>query len=127
MTTKAERRVKRRVKRYADEWLEALGLAALFEVTHRWCETGMEGDNDSVRTAADTTALWEYRYIKIRWYLPNVCGLSKKDLNQVVVHEILHGLLASIENHVPDKRRDHAEYAVELMTTALWHLRFNHS
>lgn len=124
MTSKAERRVKKLVKKLSDEWMEALGLDSLFVVTHRWCETGMEGDNDAVRTAADTTSLWEYRYIKIRWYLPNICNLSKKDLREVVVHEILHGLLASIEQHVPDKRRDHGEYAVELMTTALCHLRF---
>lgn len=94
------------------------GLIDLSWVTleHRFSETYRDDDH---LTVADTEAFWEYRAARITWYLPSVVRLDEKGIEGCLVHELVHVLLGPIERHIPNKRNEQSEFAVESVSRAL--------
>lgn len=109
-----------RVDDQVAKWSERLGLSYLgLSVTHVYSE-GV-ADDDGAETVASTEFNWQYRQGRIVWYLPNVPALTNEELGGCVVHELLHCLLNSMEQHVPDRYEALIEYAIETTTRAILH------
>ena len=68
------------------------------EMELEWCRIrhvfGVESMGDQV--IATTEAHWEYRQATITWNLEQVMELSDTELELVVVHELVHVLLAPL-------------------------------
>lgn len=111
-------RVRRLVRFYTAKWVKLLDFE-WFTIQHKWIDSGEEDDGGITRTAADTTALWEYRYAKVRWYLPNLSNQTDDQIEECVVHELGHCLIASMEEHIKDKYLEQREYAVQTLTLGL--------
>ena len=66
-----------------------------------------------------TTTDWEYRRTEITWYLPRVAELELQELEETVVHELAHALVAPMEENLTEKHRKVCEFAVESVARAL--------
>lgn len=75
----------------------------------------------SDRVCCETTTDWEYRQVVFDWCLPIVATQSDLQLRRVVVHEIVHVLVAPMEMQLPDKELVNklCELAVENVTRAI--------
>lgn len=107
----------KRIQDYVDIWEPMLDLPGV-DVEHVFLPRVAEEDHTMV---ADTSASWEYRCATIRWYLGRVATLDDNDLENSVVHEYVHVLLAVMEKHLPERYRnsENSEHAVENITRAL--------
>jgi hypothetical protein len=50
-------------------------------------------DTDEFIFKAEAVATWAYMRLLVLVYLPNVEGETKEDLDRIILHEILHGVL----------------------------------
>ena len=106
-----------RIERLASEWEPRLDLPGI-TVIHRYFEN-FGGDNDS-GIIAETEVHYVYRDAVIRWYMPAVVRLDDTDLEDCLVHEYVHVLIAPMELHIPEKfKGEQNEFAVENMARAL--------
>lgn len=99
----------------ADNWQRLTDLSH-FTINHTFVESFKDDDPD---TCADTEAYAEYRSARIRWYLASCSRLNEVDLEDIVVHEIGHVLLAPIEAHVKKGKDEWGELAVQNLARAL--------
>ena len=115
MTAARYREIKRRVEELTTHWEGRLGIERFAKVRHVFVEDHHE-DPDQV---ADTEILWQYRSAKITFYLPPLSTLQDDTLEESVVHEYVHILVAAMEQHVGNGCEEQVEYAVENVTQAL--------
>lgn len=90
------------------DWLDlTLHCSESDHPTDAWC-------------AADTEAKWEYRQAKIKVYLPAVAGHTRKDVRGILLHEIVHAIVAPMESLIKenDAHTRQCELAVETLTRA---------
>lgn len=104
-----------RCQRIFTEWTDRLEMNWIHIALYR---------SDTVRSddegcAADTSAKWEYRRAKIAIYMPNVMNNTDEDLEDIIVHELVHVLAASMEQFVKEKDTALSEFAVETISRAL--------
>jgi hypothetical protein len=78
-----------------------------------------EESDDIESTAAVTYASWEYRHATITWYLPAVGTMTDEALNDVVVHELVHVLLAPLRDHLKPGSIKQEEFATECVARAI--------
>lgn len=103
------------IMRLAAEWEPRLDLPGI-AVSHRFIDSSAEDDPDTVAT---TFTRWHYRHAVIRWYLPACRVLTLRDLEDAVVHEYAHVLLAAIGDRLTDGSDEHNEHATESVSRAL--------
>lgn len=104
-----------RVSRSFDVWAERLGLHWCDIVLYR-CDSRRADDEDC---AADTDAKWQYRHASVRVYLPALANHTDDDIDGVMVHELVHILVNSMESSVPASKTDKCELAVENVSRAI--------
>lgn len=108
-----------RVCSFFDEWVELLNLSWIDITLVR--NDGCHAENDAV--AADTTTKWHYRQAMIRVYLAALATSSDKEIENVIVHELAHVLVNSMEDKLPAKYEENCELAVENIARALVDVR----
>lgn len=98
-----------------NDWLDLLEM--------RWIDVSVQCSDsahpDDAWTAADTDAKWEYRQAKITMYLPTIANHDDDDLRDIIVHELVHVLLAPMESLRKDSETKVCELAVESTARAL--------
>jgi len=102
-------------------WEERLGLSD-FEIEHAFLDA-FEGGDDSCTdfyTTATCETRWNYFQAKIKWYLPSAVRIDPQHLEQTLVHELCHVLLASEQADIPDKHSEKMELATERAARAFW-------
>jgi hypothetical protein len=89
----------------------------------RWVEihtvtvSGSRADDE--KCCADTDAMWQYRSAKVTFYLRPLATMTLQDIDSVIVHELVHVLLSSMESAVAGKHTDQCELAVENVARAI--------
>jgi Zn-dependent peptidase ImmA (M78 family) len=112
MNDKAAEAQKKRVDKYLKKWREA-GFG-WWKIDVTWSR----GDHED-EAPATCYCQWEYRQAEITFYLPAIAKLTDEEVEGVVVHELSHLLVASVENYDDDNTRQKTEYAVSCVATAL--------
>lgn len=83
-------------------------------------------DTESPDVIAETKTAWEYHQATIRWSLVNAAPLSDDELEETLVHELVHVMLAPIE--LPHRTDDDTpmnavcEYTVSTVARAILRL-----
>ena len=114
---RALRSAKERTKTLVEFWQAQLGLDWL-TFKHNYTTAY---DSDDPHTCACTEAYWQYRDVKFTWYLPAIARLDDDELEDVVVHEFVHSMIAPIEQNMDDDDADLCEFAVENVCRAFLH------
>lgn len=120
MTVKQQyKRVEEFIASNGPMWQERMGLAH-YEIEHVFLDSyfGDDGEQDFKITAV-TESRWQYLQAKIKWYLPSAVRHDAFTLAGTLVHELCHVLLASEQDHVPDRFSDHLELATEMASRAV--------
>lgn len=102
-----------------DEWTAMLDMPGV-KIRHAFLATTNEEDHT---TCALTASEWTYRAAKIEWYLPALAVQSLADIENMVVHELVHVLLGSIRSRLKSGSEDHEELATENVARALLAVR----
>lgn len=77
-------------------------------------------EDDSV--CAVTKASWTYRRGYITWYMQKLYELNEDELENIVVHEFCHILLAPVTQDQPENWREQIELTTETMAVILINL-----
>ena len=112
--------VKHAVESLKDEWQSRMDLGHV-AITHTYLPAFNEDDHLIV---AQTNAMWEYRSATVRWWLAGAARLDHREIEDTLVHEYTHILLAPIESKIPDKHLELKEFAVESVARALMRSKY---
>lgn len=107
MTDKEFELQRKRLKKYIDKWQTPCGFD-WWGITHAFTR---ERDEQYRDAAATTTTQWQYRNAYITWVMPEVADLTDDELDECVLHELCHILVAPLENYDP-AMSDKTEFAV---------------
>ena len=69
--------------------------------------------------AAVTNTAWTYRRARITWYMPTLHGLTHDELENIVLHEFCHVILAPVTQDQPPEWKEQIEYTTETMAVIL--------
>lgn len=114
MTDKEYGEQKKRVKKLIDKYQRPLGFN-WWGITHEFHRKPIENHEGA---AATTSSQWEYRNALIKWCLPEVQGLTDDQLDECVLHELCHILIAPIETY-EDSMAERCELAVTNVQRAI--------
>jgi predicted SprT family Zn-dependent metalloprotease len=107
-------KAKKRVLQVVGEWVPIMGLE-WYTINHQFNEAT---DSSDEQTQATTNTTWYYREATMTWHLPKLALLEDDELENVVVHELVHILLDPIHPE-GDGINHHLEYATECLARAL--------
>lgn len=108
MTIAAE--TEKRIRKVTTKLEGQLGLAGFLQIKHHFVEgydgdttaPGPEGVGSVHKTCAVTTALWQYRSVKITWYCGTCANQTDEELVQIALHEYVHALMAPVTSFLFD-------------------------
>lgn len=100
-------RVERTVKRW--QTVMDLGFVSIYNYF---------SDEES-KNIAEVMTNWEYREAGIVWYNQHIRKLAQEQLDEVVVHELGHIIVAPMSDHLPNKHHKLEEFVVESITKAI--------
>lgn len=125
MTDKAFKRQKKRVQKYLRHWKVMLGLG-VWRIDVDWYdgrlpETRSLNDRDVV--LADIHVSWEYLKATMRVNVAAVAGLSDEQLEEVIIHELLHAVVNEMRNYSADDGIYHEERVVSTLTSVIGWVR----
>lgn len=107
-------RLKRRIDKYMTKWQGPMGLR-WFKITTFYERA--ERQKHPTTGATTTMDRWQYHDFDIVWYLPQLTDLSDENLEEIVVHELCHVLLAPISFVAEGEHSDDAANIMEMVTT----------
>lgn len=100
-------RIEGAIKKMAPKWQKRLGLDH-WEIRHVFIDSfDDDQSSDDYKTTAITETRWQYLQAKIKWFLPSAARHSDLELEKVLVHELVHVLLAP-EQQLVDTAIDHS-------------------
>lgn len=101
------KRVEQTITRAATVWQKRLGLGH-WEIRHVFIDSfDDDQSNDDYKTTAITETRWQYLQAKIKWFLPSAARHDDAELERVLVHELVHVMLAP-EQSLVDTAIDHS-------------------
>lgn len=115
MTDKEYRKQKARVKKFWGKWFNTLGL-------HWWgidLYWQRERNEDEPSELGHTSSNWQYRTAAVTFNIPVVAEINDDKLEEAVVHEMTHILVAPIQDFRDDQARDITELTVTTVARAL--------
>ena len=115
MTDKEYEKQKARVKKFWDKWFVPLGLG-WFKV--KLVYERVADDDEPLRITA-TYPHWQYRRASVYFYLPLCAEHDDERVEDTVVHEMIHILLAGLHNMDDEEKREITEYTTETLARAV--------
>lgn len=116
MTDKEFKALSRLIDKIFKRWTSTLGFRRWTIHTNIYRDL-KEGSPD---TSASCDAQWEYQNMWIKFYGPKLVGLSEKQVEEVVLHEMIHGMVNQMRLWSSSKMH-HEESVVTALTQAiLW-------
>lgn len=115
MTDKQYAAQKKRVMQVWEKWFSDIGMG-WWAVELEWSR---EREEDSWTTIAVTHANWQYRTGNVKFFLPTCADLSDDQLEEAVVHEMVHIMAEGIHDLRDDQAREITEYTVTTIARAL--------
>ncbi len=114
----AQEELQQTITNLLDNWISLLDIH--MEIKVRWSEAYHEEDEN---TQASTRATWELKEATITFYLPVISAFTEEQLETLIIHELVHCILSSMESHVKSKYTEQCEFAVESMCRSLLNLK----
>lgn len=111
--------IQERIAEIAARWERMIDLPGI-DITHVYVNST---NDDDVDTAATTSTAWIYRQAEIKWYLTACAGMDDEGLELVVIHELVHVLLATLKDRLKAGSDEHCEHATENVARALLAVR----
>lgn len=100
-------------------WAPALGLSG-WKIQAEFDTTPYRDEGGSPWSASCQSD-WRYMFVAITFYLPNLEG---QDLDEVIVHELMHGVLSELRpTPEPHAHTDHEERVCTMLTGAFLRLK----
>jgi len=83
------------VNERASIWAHRMGLG-YYKIEHTFIDAYYHEDDggDDFKITATTEVRWNYMQAKVKWYLPSATRHSTAHIEEVLVHELCHVLLA---------------------------------
>lgn len=97
-------------------WLDAMHLSH-WTIKTRFVEAF---DTEDHKVMAITESMWEYEQASIKWHLPQAINYSADELEQDVIHELVHVLLSPEQSVVTDRHHERKELTTERVAKALY-------
>lgn len=141
MSENPNQRVTKHINKLAPIWQKRLGLDH-WDIQHTHIDTYYGDDNgQDHKVTATTHAQWQYMDANIKWYLPSAVRHDNETLEKILVHELVHVLLAPEQalidteithssthgqysetqtNALVERNYEHIELSTEMVTKALW-------
>lgn len=104
---------------YAHDWVRCMDMAH-FTINHTFRD-GLKDDDPDV--CGETEAYPQYRQARITWYLASCFRLEPSELENVVVHELVHVALSPLESQLKASCNEYTELGVENIARALINVR----
>lgn len=92
MTDKEYEALKKKITKLTTLWRDELGLGS-YRLHHNWARTTKERVDNC---GAEVKMRWEYMEADFTWYVPALQDLDDDELEEVVVHEFCHILIAPL-------------------------------
>lgn len=128
MATNPNDRVTKLITKLAPTWQTRLGLDH-WDIQHTHIDTYFGDDNgQDHKVTATTHAQWQYMDANIKWYLPSAVRHDDETLEKILVHELVHVLLAPEQTLVDTEivhGSSHGQYN-ETQTNALVERNYEH-
>lgn len=102
---------RRRVEAAVKYWGKRLGVTKWWTLKHEFT-TEPSTEEPGHAAQADTMADWRLREATMTWYLERTVALTDEELDNLVIHEMLHPILDPITPVDKDKV-DLVEYVTE--------------
>ncbi len=99
MTDKQYKAKTRLISRLLNQWIKRLGLIE-WDVKVQFLRELHENDQE-IRAECDCA--WEYRQIGITFYVPSMEGYDEETITDVVVHELVHGIVNEMRPALPNE------------------------
>lgn len=115
MTDKQFAAQKKRVMSFWDKYFKDIGMG-WWAVDVNWSREREEG---SPNTVGLTNASWEYRTGSVTFFLPECAELTDDQLEESVVHEMVHIIAEGIHDTRDDQAREITEYTVTSLARAI--------
>lgn len=141
MATNPNDRVTKLIAKLAPIWQTRLGLDH-WDIQHTHIDTYFGDDSgQDHKVTATTHAQWQYMDANIKWYLPSAVRHNDETLEKILIHELVHVLLAPEQtlidteithssshgqysetqtNALVERNYEHIELSTEMVTKALW-------
>ena len=141
MATNPNDRVTKLIAKLAPIWQTRLGLDH-WDIQHTHIDTYFGDDSgQDHKVTATTHAQWQYMDANIKWYLPSAVRHNDEALEKILIHELVHVLLAPEQtlidteithssshgqysetqtNALVERNYEHIELSTEMVTKALW-------
>lgn len=111
MNDKEYKALKKKIEKLVIRWRDRLGLNS-YRLHQEWRRNEPTEDQN---TGAMTKMRWEYLEADFIWYMPNLVSLTDNELEEVVVHEFCHILLAPLMH----EDTEHGRMVYERVTTTV--------
>ena len=105
---------KRNIERTVTRWQTAMDLG--FITVHNFFS------DEDPEQSAEVLTNWEYREAAIVWYA-KANGMTQEEIDEVVVHELGHIIVAPMSDHLPNKHHKLEEFVVSSLTKAILGVR----
>lgn len=111
--------VRERIRNIVTRWITPMGLN-WWDVEVKFVYQAPLADS-SFLTIARADVEWEYKLASITFYVPEMVDMEDKELEEIVVHEMVHILVAPIQQD--DGNQQMTEFGITLLTDALLWVR----
>ncbi len=116
MTARELGKTRTKIKRLLKEWIPLLELEKwTLNISYEAKVPAGEEAEEGWDYYADAEPSWEYSTAIIRFFLEPLSGVTSKELEETVVHELVH----CVVNEMRDKNIKHEERVVSILTKAL--------
>ena len=109
---------KQRVENVLEKFIKPLGFA--------WWDVGVVferqpslDDTDNKEVQGTCQSFWQYRSATLTFYLASLSGVNDRDLEDMVIHELCHILVAPVEDYSSPDKQDKTELATTNVAFAL--------
>lgn len=112
---------KERLEKYLTKWHPLLQMG-FTELKYEYVR-GLCPDDES--TCACTNSSWTYRKAHITWYIEKLSTLSDHELEDVVVHELVHVLLAPVTQDQGKEWHEQIEFTTQTIAMLFINVQAN--
>lgn len=106
---------KKRVESLIRKWFKPIGMG-WWQVDFHYERERSEQDSTTIGM---TTSNWQYRTGDITFFLPTCAEIEDHKLEEAIVHELTHILVAPLQDVSSDASRDITEFTVTSIARAL--------